>query len=79
MKSRVEPKEPSDGDQCLTPEEVALMLRTTLRTLARWRAGRTGPAFLKLHDGRSSPVRYPIRELRQWLHDRTRTTGGSER
>jgi hypothetical protein len=65
-------KIPFDGERCLSPEEVAFTLKTTQRTLARWRSDRTGPPFFKLRDGKSGSVRYPYEPLRRWLDERVR-------
>jgi len=65
---------PFGGERCLTPAEVAVMLGTTMRTLARWRSDRTGPPFVKLQSGKSGAVRYPAEPMRRWLDERVRTS-----
>jgi hypothetical protein len=43
----------------LTPREVAERWRLTPGTLSNWRNKQKGPRFIKMGDGRSSPIRYP--------------------
>jgi excisionase family DNA binding protein len=43
----------------LTPDEVASLLRVTVRTLRKWRAAGTGPRFIK----HGATVRYLKSEL----------------
>jgi predicted DNA-binding transcriptional regulator AlpA len=67
---------PPEPDRCLTPQEVAAVINTTLGTLARWRSERTGPPFFKLQPGRSGSVRYPLSSLNEWLQQRVRASKG---
>lgn len=53
--------------RALRPQEAALTLSTSLRTLARWRAHGEGPTWFK--QGRN--VYYPTREIEAWLHRRS--------
>lgn len=46
------------NEQLLRPGQVAEQLNVSLQTLWRWRQEGTGPAFIKLGDGRNSTVRY---------------------
>ena len=55
-------------DEQVSPKIAALFLGgkdrpVSVRTLSNWRTDRTGPAFYKLGDAPSSPVRYMIRDL----------------
>lgn len=52
----------------LTPRETAKHLRTTERTLERWRLTGDGPPFVKI----GASIRYPLNELEKWLADRLR-------
>lgn len=42
----------------LTPTQVADLLQVKLDTLEAWRGKRIGPAWIKLGEGKRSPVRY---------------------
>jgi hypothetical protein len=53
----------------LTPPEVALLLKTTVRGLEAMRARGEGPPWLSL--GRSRVVRYQVCQVLQWLRART--------
>lgn len=60
---------PDVADELLTPEEAAGMLRIpSHRTMERWRAEGTGPAFVKV--GRR--VAYRRQDLHTWLDQRVR-------
>jgi len=52
----------------LMPRETAKHLRTTERTLERWRLTGDGPPFVKI----GASIRYPLNELEKWLADRLR-------
>lgn len=54
-------------DHLLTPKEVADLLKVTTDTLESWRAKRLGPAFIKLGEGKRSPVRYRRSALDEYL------------
>lgn len=43
----------------MTRAQAAEYLGVSQATLSRWAAERTGPAFIKLHDGEAGSVRYP--------------------
>lgn len=48
----------------LTSREVAERLRVSLSTLARWRAQRVGPPFIRLSGSKYGRVRYfPLADL----------------
>ncbi|MFE3109361.1 helix-turn-helix transcriptional regulator [Kitasatospora indigofera] len=55
------------ADEWLTPREVAEMTKLRPQSLAnhRWRG--TGPAYTKLGEGRSGPIRYRRRDVENWL------------
>lgn len=50
-----------------TPREAAEILRVDEITLARWRGQGSGPEWIKLGSGRTSPVRYPKAALEAYL------------
>ena len=52
----------------LKPKEAAYLLRCSERTLARWRAERTGPSYHK-HGG---SVLYVRNMLRDWVSENMR-------
>lgn len=57
-------------DELLTPSEVSSILRVGEDTLENWRAKRTGPKWVKLGDGKRSPIRYPRADLNAYLNER---------
>ena len=61
-------------DQLMTPTEVARMLNVTTKTLREWRRAvpKRGPDVCKLHDGKSSSVRYRAAAVTAWLDERTK-------
>lgn len=67
-------------DELLVIEEAAAYLRLSVSTLEKWRSGYRGftggPPFIRLHEGRKSPVRYPVGQLREWIA--AQTTNPSE-
>ena len=54
----------------LTPKQVADMLQVKTDTLEAWRGKRTGPAWIKLGDGKRSPVRYRQADIDNYLKAR---------
>lgn len=54
----------------MTRREAAEYLGVSQATLSRWAAERTGPAFVKLHDGEAGSVRYPSDLLAAFLESR---------
>ncbi|MEU1117804.1 MULTISPECIES: helix-turn-helix domain-containing protein [unclassified Streptomyces] len=62
---------PTDPDALLTPEQVSTMTQLEEQTLANMRWRKSGPAYLKLGDGRSAPVRYRRATVLAWLESRT--------
>lgn len=46
MTARAPDTAPTDGSALLTPRELALRWRMSLRTIERWRADRYGPPWL---------------------------------
>ena len=50
-------------ENLLRPDEVAVVLGATPKTLANWRCERRGPPFLKI--GRQAL--YPLDSLNRWL------------
>jgi len=57
----------------MTPDQAALLLGVSPKTLATWRStGRYSIPYIKV----GSRVRYPRKQLNEWLS--TRPTGGSQ-
>lgn len=54
----------------LTPEEAAAELKVSKGTLLYWRQTEQGPAYRKLGDGRTAPIRYPKHLLEAWKRSR---------
>ena len=54
----------------LTPQQVADMLQVKTDTLEAWRGKRIGPAWIKLGDGKRSPVRYRKTDIETYLTER---------
>jgi hypothetical protein len=48
----------------LTEQEVSERIAVPKNTLSKWRMFSSGPAFIKLPNGR---VRYPVADLERWL------------
>ena len=44
--------------QLLTTKQLCERWQITQDTLRQWRVSETGPAYIKLGDGRGAPVRY---------------------
>ena len=55
-----------DHDLMLTPEEVALALKISVRTLADWRQRKMGPIYTRV----GSQIRYPVADVRDYLEER---------
>jgi predicted DNA-binding transcriptional regulator AlpA len=55
----------------LTPQQVADLLQVKTDTLEAWRGKRTGPAWIKLGDGKRSPVRYRKADIDAYLKARS--------
>ena len=58
------------GRQLMTRAKAARYLGVSSSTLSRWAAERTGPPFVKLHDGEAGSVRYPSDLLAAFLESR---------
>ena len=63
-------KESSGGRRLLTRLQTAEYLGVSQATLSRWAADRTGPPFIKLHDGDAGAVRYPSDLLDEYIESR---------
>lgn len=59
-----------DDRRLMTRREAAEYLGISQATLSRWAAERTGPPFIKLHDGEAGAVRYPSDLLAMFLESR---------
>jgi transcriptional regulator with XRE-family HTH domain len=53
-----------------TRAQAAEYLGVSCGTLSRWAAERTGPPFVKLHDGEAGAVRYPSDLLAAYCESR---------
>jgi hypothetical protein len=60
-----------DLDELLSNEQVAAILGVKPNTLEIWRCKGKGPAFLKLGDHPSSPIRYQRSRVMAWLDTNT--------
>lgn len=58
-------------DDLLSSEQAAHLLGIKRNTLEIWRCKGKGPAFIKLGDNPSSPIRYQRSRLVAWLETRT--------
>jgi hypothetical protein len=47
----------------LTPKELAERWKVQVGTLRKWRYLDTGPAYIKMGDGRNSQVRYRLNDV----------------
>jgi hypothetical protein len=54
----------------LTPQQVADLLQVKTDTLEAWRGKRIGPVWIKLGDGKRSPVRYRKADIDNYLKER---------
>ena len=54
----------------MTRAQAAEHLGVSCGTLSRWAAERTGPPFIKLHDGEAGSVRYPSDLLDEFVESR---------
>jgi predicted DNA-binding transcriptional regulator AlpA len=61
---------PNCERRLLTRREAAACLGVSQATLSRWAADRTGPPFIKLHDGDAGAVRYPTDLLDAFIESR---------
>lgn len=51
------------SDQLLKPEQAAVLIGVTVRTLQWWRTQGTGPPFVQLN---RRVIRYPLKRLQEW-------------
>jgi predicted DNA-binding transcriptional regulator AlpA len=58
------------GRRLMTRREAAEFLTVSQATLSRWAADRTGPPFIKLHDGGCGSIRYPSDLLAEFVQSR---------
>lgn len=59
------------NDTLLTPPQVAEILQVTTSTLETWRSKRSGPAWIKLGEGKRSAIRYRQSEIEKYLKQST--------
>jgi hypothetical protein len=65
-------------DRLVGTTEAALLLGLQPKTLREWRCNRTGPAALKLGEGRQGRVLYRLSSLEAWVRANvTSVTGGN--
>lgn len=50
----------------LTPKELCERWNVADNTLRKWRVANTGPAYIKLGEGRNSEVRYKLEDIEQF-------------
>ncbi|GAA2034668.1 hypothetical protein GCM10009839_39000 [Catenulispora yoronensis] len=53
----------------LTAKETGKKLRRTEKTLANWRSGGVGPAYVKVSPGRSGRVLYIAADVDRWIQE----------
>lgn len=53
-----------------TPEELAKRLGLSVAHLSNMRCAKTGPAYVKLSNGRGGAVRYPESAVLAWLESK---------
>jgi predicted DNA-binding transcriptional regulator AlpA len=63
---------PASDRRLMTRREAAAYLGVSQATLSRWAADRTGPPFIKLHDGEAGggAVRYPSDLMTAFIESR---------
>lgn len=52
--------------QMLTPKELSERWKVADSTLRKWRVAGTGPAYIKLGDGRNAEVRYSLADVEEF-------------
>ena len=52
--------------QMLTPKELCERWKIADNTLRKWRVTGTGPAYIKLGDGRNAEVRYRLKDIEEF-------------
>jgi len=62
--------QPAARRELWTRAQTAEYLGVSQATLSRWAADRTGPPFIKLHDGEAGSVRYPSDLLAAFVESR---------
>lgn len=65
-----EGRESRGGRRLLTRRQTAEILGVSQATLSRWASDRSGPPFIKLHDGDPGAVRYPSDLLDVFIESR---------
>jgi Helix-turn-helix domain len=55
----------------LNPKEAAAYLRLSVQGMKKWREQGKGPKWIKLGDGSTSPIRYPVESLAEFLESCT--------
>lgn len=58
----------------LTDKQLANRWQCSEKKLANDRVKGVGPRFIKLGDGKNSPIRYPLESVEQFEAERTRTS-----
>jgi len=57
--------------ETLTTDQLAARWDLSKATLARWRALKTGPAYVKLGDGPNGAIVYQIDEVKRFEKEKT--------
>lgn len=69
-------------DYLLTPHEVSRYLRVDYATVESWRRAQfthlEGPAYVRLGNGKRSPIRYRADVIRAWLAANTHDPNGGQ-
>lgn len=60
----------------LTPQELAERWSITTKTLANWRSDMKGPSYVKVGEGRGSPVIYKLKDVIAYENSHTMKLGG---
>lgn len=66
--------ETSITPEYLSPREASTLTGIPLKTLEAMRSKRIGPPYVK----RGASVRYPVRELREWMQSQLVVMGGGQ-
>lgn len=66
----------AERDGLLSPKQVRAEYGFSEQALAKWRWTDTGPAYIKLSEGRGGRIRYKRSAIESWLNARTVHTGG---
>lgn len=68
------PSTNDETDPLMPPKKTASIIGVSPGTLANWRVAGKGPRYIKLGDSRTSPVRYRLSDVEDYLSAMTRTS-----